>query len=329
MASDTSSIPRVAILDDYQGVALSSADWAPLKGRVVIDVFRDTILDEDDLVRRLEGYDIICAMRERTKFPRSLLDRLPKLQLIATTGPYNAGIDSVYAKTKGIIVSGTGGAGGATLEHIWALILATVRYITVEDVNVKSGNAQWQSTMPLGLAGRTLGLVGVGRLGTSTAKIAKAFNMKVIGWSPNLTPERAQAADVDYVKTKAELLKQSDVVSIQMVLSDSTRHMITYEDLAMMKPTAFFINTSRGPLVDENALIKILKEERIAGAGLDVFDVEPLPLDHPIRNLKRVTLSPHTGYLTDSNYAVFWGETVKNIVNFLDGKPTKELQLKK
>jgi len=268
-------------------------------------------------------------MRERTKFPRSLLDRLPKLQLIATTGPYNAGIDSVYAKSKGIIVSGTGGAGDATLEHIWALILATVRYITVEDANVKSGNIQWQSTMPLGLAGRTLGIVGVGRLGTSTAKIAKAFNMKVIAWSPNLTPERAQAAGVGYVETKAELFKQSDIVSIHMHLSDTTLHMITYEDLAMMKPKAFFINTSRGPLVDENALIKILKEERIAGAGLDVFDIEPLPLDHPIRSLKRVTLSPHTGYLTDSNYAVFWGQTVENIVNFLDGKQTIELQLKK
>jgi len=252
-------------------------------------------------------------------------------RLIATTGLYNAGIDSVYAKSKGIIVSGTSGAaaGNATWEHIWALILATVRYITVEDANVKSGNVQWQSTMPLGLGGRTLGLVGVGRLGALTAKIAKAFNMKVIAWSPHLTPERAQAAGVEYVETKAELFKQSDVVSIHMVLSDTTHHMITYEDLVLMKPTAFFINTSRGPLVDESALIKILEEERIAGAGLDVFDIEPLPLDHPIRSLKRVTLSPHTGYLTDSNYAVFWGQTVENIVNFLDGKATRLLEVKK
>ena len=189
MTLDRHSIPRVAIIDDYQGIALTSTDWTPLKGRVDIDVFRDTILDEDGLVRRLEGYDIICAMRERTKFPRSLLDRLPKLRyvylhslwqcdcliyhrLIATTGLYNAGIDSVYAKSRGIIVSGTSTAGNATLEHIWALILATVRYITVEDVNLKSGNAQWQSTMPLGLAGRTLGLVGVGKLGASTGKVS-------------------------------------------------------------------------------------------------------------------------------------------------------------
>jgi 26S proteasome regulatory subunit N2 len=235
----------------------------------------------------------------------------------------NLGIASAYAKEKGIVVSGTGGSGNPTLEHIWALILATVRYITVEDANVKAGVPQWQSTMPLGLAGRTLGLVGVGRLGTQTAKvgwpfnmhqnpendailtqIAKAFDMRVIAWSPNLTPERAENAGVEYAATKEALFMESDIVSLHLVLSEKTRHIIAKEDLALMKPTAFFINTSRGPLVDETALIELLEEERIAGAGLDVFDIEPLPIDHPIRKAKRVTLSPHSGYLTDTNYAV-------------------------
>jgi len=235
----------------------------------------------------------------------------------------NLGIASAYAKEKGIVVSGTGGSGNPTLEHIWALILATVRYIAVEDANVKAGVPQWQSTMPLGLAGRTLGLVGVGRLGTQTAKvgwpftmhhnpeidaipaqIAKAFDMRVIAWSPNLTPERAENAGVEYSATKEALLMESDIVSLHLVLSEKTRHIIAKEDLALMKPTAFLINTSRGPLVDESALIELLEEERIAGAGLDVFDIEPLPIDHPIRKAKRVTLSPHSGYLTDTNYAV-------------------------
>jgi len=324
--STKSKVPvSIAILDDYQDVALKSADWSPLRDRATIHVYRNTLADEDSLVQRLEKYEIICAMRERTKFPPSLLDRLPNLRLIATTGMRNAGIDSEYAKQKGIVVSGTGGAGNATLEHIWALILATVRYITVEDANVKARNPQWQSTMPLGLAGKILGLVGVGRLGTQTAKIAKAFNMRVIAWSPYLTPERAADAGVEFVANKEDLFRESDVVSLQLVLSETTRHIITKQDLSVMKPTAFFINTSRGPLVDEAALLEILEEEKIAGAGLDVFDIEPLPLDHPIRKAKRVTLSPHSGYLSDSNYAAFWGQTVENIVAFLDGKPRNSL----
>ncbi|KAF8905476.1 D-isomer specific 2-hydroxyacid dehydrogenase [Gymnopilus junonius] len=305
MSAATSNSPlRVAIIDDYQGVALSSADWSTLKDRVSIDVFRDTLLDEDALVQRLQKYEVVCAMRERTKFFRSLLDKLPNLRLIATTGMRNLGIDTEYAKEKGIVVSGTGAGGNATLEHIWALILATVRYIPLEDANVKSGNSQWQSTMPLGLTGRTLGLVGLGRLGIATAKIAKAFNMRVTAWSPHLTAERAENAGAEFVSTKEQLFKESDVVSLQLVLSETTRHIITKDDLSLMKPTAFFINTSRGPLVDEAALLEILEEERIAGAGLDVFDIEPLPIDHPIRKAKRVTLSPHAGYLSDTNYAV-------------------------
>ncbi|KAI0331986.1 D-isomer specific 2-hydroxyacid dehydrogenase [Cubamyces sp. BRFM 1775] len=314
---------RVAILDDYQGVAFKFADWSGIKDRIIVDSFPDTTADEDVLAKRLEPYTVICAMRERTKFRASLLDRLPNLRLIATTGALNRGIDVAYAKTKGIIVSGTGGRGNSTLEHIWALILATVRYIVVEDVRTKASAVPWQTTIPMGLAGRTLGLVGVGRLGSQTAAIAKAFGMEVVGWSPNLTPERAESAGVTFIASKEELFRRSDIVSIQMVLSDRTHHMITGADLALMKPSAFFINTSRGPLVDEVALVEILQKKGIAGAGLDVFDEEPLPLDHPLRKLDNVTLSPHMGYVSDSNYEVFWGHTVENIAAFLDGRPTR------
>ncbi|KAI0375291.1 D-isomer specific 2-hydroxyacid dehydrogenase [Pilatotrama ljubarskyi] len=319
---------RVAILDDYQNVAFKFADWSSIQDRLVIDSFPDTTADEDVLVKRLQPYTIICAMRERTKFRASLLDRLPNLRFIATTGPYNAGIDVEHAKTKGIVVSGTGGKGNSTLEHIWALILATVRYIVVEDARTKASATPWQSTIPMGIAGKTLGLVGVGRLGSATGHIAKAFGMEVIGWSPNLTPERAEGAGVTFISTKEELLRRSDIVSIQMVLSERTYHMITAADLALMKPTAFFINTSRGPLVDERALVQVLQEKRIAGAGLDVFEEEPLPPDHPLRKLSNVTPSPHMGYVSDDNYEAFWGQTVENIAAFLDGRPTRVIGVK-
>jgi len=315
---------RIAILDDYQHVALTFADWSPLKGITQIDVFSDTLFDEDLLVQRLDSYDIICAMRERTKFTASLLDRLPKLRLLSTTGMRNAGIDTEHAKKKGILVAGTGGGGNSTLEHIWAIILATARHIAIEDATVKSGNPQWQTQIPVGLSGRTLGLVGVGKLGSQTAQIAKAFNMKVIGWSPNLTPERAAAAGVDCV-SKETLLRESDILSIHIVLSDQTRHLIGAAELAMMKPTALLINTSRGPIVHEEALLKALRNQKIAGAGLDVFDIEPLPLDHPLRAQKNVTLSPHNGYVSDSNYKVFWSHTVENIVEYIENGSPKRL----
>ncbi|OSX67352.1 hypothetical protein POSPLADRAFT_1042584 [Postia placenta MAD-698-R-SB12] len=293
--------------------------------RISVDTYTDTIADEDALVERLLPYTIVCAMRERTKFPASLLDRLPNLRLIATTGMRNAGIDVVHAKSKGIIVSGSGGRGHSTLEHIWALILATARYVAIEHVNVRSKKDPWQSTLPTGLAGKTLGLVGVGNLGSKTAKIGKAFDMEVVGWSPNLTPQRAAEAGVKYIASKEELLKISDVVSLHMVLSERTHHMITATDLSLMKPTAIFVNTSRGPLVEESALVQILHQKRIAGAGLDVFEVEPLPLDHPLRELDNVTLTPHMGYVSDDNYGAFWSDTVDNIAAFLAGKPKRVL----
>ncbi|TCD63327.1 hypothetical protein EIP91_005673 [Steccherinum ochraceum] len=324
--STATALPRVAILDDYQKVAFTFADWSVLKGKVSIDVFTDTISDEDALVKRLEPYNIICAMRERTKFRASLLDRLPNLKFIATTGRKNAGIDVAHAKSKGIPVSGTDGGGNSTLEHIWALILSAARHIATEHAGVRGSRQLWQTTIPIGLQGKTLGLVGVGGLGKKTAQIAQVFGMKVIGWSPNLTPGRAEAAGVGFAKTKAELFQTSDIVSIHMVLSESTHHLITAEDLAHLKPTAIFINTSRGPLVDEDALVEVLSKKKIAAAGLDVFDLEPLPLDHPLRDVDNVTLSPHMGYVSDDNYKVFWSQTVENILAFLEGAPKRVIE---
>ncbi|GJE85723.1 D-isomer specific 2-hydroxyacid dehydrogenase [Phanerochaete sordida] len=314
---------KVAVLDDYQRVSHVFGDWSVLQGRVKVDTFIETLHDEDALAERLKPYTIVCAMRERTKFPASLLDRLPNLKLIATTGMRNAGIDVAHAKSKGILVCGTGSGGESTLEHIWALILGTARHITLEDAGVKARRQLWQSTVPVGLAGKTLGLVGVGRLGGQTAQIAKAFNMEVIGWSPHLTPDRAAQAGVTFIATKEELMRRSDIVSIHMVLSERTKSLITGDDLALMKPSALFINTSRGPIVDEQGLVQILQDKKIAGAGLDVFDVEPLPLDHPLRGLHNVTLSPHMGYVSDDNYKVFWSHTVENIKSFLDGEPKR------
>ncbi|KAJ6621635.1 D-isomer specific 2-hydroxyacid dehydrogenase [Mycena sp. CBHHK59/15] len=320
------SVHRVAILDDYQPAALKSADWSAIADRVSIDVYSDTIADEDLLVQRLADYEIICAMRERTKFSASLMDRLPKLRLIATTGMRNFAIATAHARGKGITVSGTiSHSSQSTLEHIWAVILSTVRHIVTEDANIKARNSQWQTLIPSSLAGKTLGLIGVGRLGAQTANIAKAFNMKVIGWSPNLTPERAADAGVEFIATKVELLQQSDIVSLHIVLSERTRHIINAADLALMRPTAYLINTSRGPLVDEDALLEVLKAKGIAGGGFDVFDKEPLPLEHPLRGLENVTLSPHNGYVNDVSYKEFWEQTVENIAAFLDGEPIRVL----
>ncbi|KXN83354.1 D-3-phosphoglycerate dehydrogenase [Leucoagaricus sp. SymC.cos] len=334
------SIPKlkVAILDDYQDVALSiTGKWAKttlsdgssLLSRLSIDSFRETLHDENALGDRLSPYDIICAMRERTKFPASLLDRLPDLKLIATTGTYNLGIDVVHAKSKGIVVSGTdfGAAYTTTHEHIWALIFSAARHIVQEDRNIKACNPRWQSVVPTGLSGKTLGLIGLGKLGSPVAEIARAFGMRVLAWSPNLTAARAsRVPGVTYSPSKTHLLSNSDIISVHLVLSPATYHIISMDDLALLKPTAYLINTSRGPLVDETALIKVLKENKIAGAALDTFDIEPLPLDHPFRELgDKVTLSPHNAYVSHESWKMFWDQTVENIAAFLEGKPGRPL----
>ncbi|KAJ3918306.1 D-isomer specific 2-hydroxyacid dehydrogenase [Lentinula edodes] len=322
--------PHIALDEDTsEAEAPSSFEVNLVFFKFDIDVFTETLSDEDSLAKQLEPYEIICAMRERTKFLPSLLDRLPNLRyqkLIATTGRVNRSIDVDYAKKKGIYVSGTGSAGDATVEHIWALIMSVARQIVAEHINIRMGNPQWQTVVPIGLAGSTLGLIGVGRLGSATAKIAKVFGMKVIGWSPNLTPERAEAQGVEFIASKQELLGRSDIVSLHLVLSERTTKIINAADLASMKMSAYLINTSRGPLIDEPALVDALKNKKIAGAGLDVFEQEPLPLDHPLRFLDNVTLSPHNGYVNQSNYEVFWTETVENISGYLEGKPRSLLQ---
>ncbi|KZT60092.1 hypothetical protein CALCODRAFT_449196 [Calocera cornea HHB12733] len=322
---------RVAILDDYQHVALKMADWSAVQARADIDVFHDTIPTSQpaQLIERLKPYNVICAMRERTRFPAEIVNNLPNLKLLITTGARNAAFDLEACKANGIVVSGTGGYGNSTVEHTWALLLAAARNIPRDHFHVASGGVPWQAgSLPIGLFGRTLGLIGVGKLGTKTAEIAHLFGMKLIAWSPNLTPERVSALPipVTYVPSLNELLEQSDIASIHMVLSPSTRNLVTREALSHMKPTALLVNTSRGPLVNEEALLEALQQRKIAGAALDVYDEEPLPLDHPIRKLDNVVLSPHMGYVADNNYSVFFRDTADNIVAFLDGQPKRVVQ---
>ncbi|GJJ08839.1 hypothetical protein Clacol_003058 [Clathrus columnatus] len=298
-----SSHIHIAILDDYQGVALELADWSNMQSKASIDVYRDTIHDEDQLAKRLEPYTIY----------------------ITTTGFVNRSIDMVAAAAKGIIVTGTGGYGDPTLEHIWALFFEVARSIAVEDKNVKNANPQWQTLIPIGLSGKTLSLLGVGRLGGKTAKIAKLFGMRVLGWSPNLTKERAEAAGVELAESKEDLFKQADFLSIHLVLAPSTRHLVGKAELAALKPTAFFFNTSRGPIVDEEALLDTLYNKRIAGAGLDVYDIEPLPLNHPLRKAPNVVLTPHNAYISDDNYKAWWSGTAQNVSNYLEGKELRAI----
>lgn len=313
---------RVAILDDYQHLARRTTDWAVLPAEVSLEVFHDHLTDEAALVRRLEDFEIVMAMRERTPFPRSLLERLPKLQLLTTTGMRNAAIDLDAATDCGVVVCGTGGVGYPTAELTWGLILALVRHIPEEDRATRAG--QWQRSLGLGLNGKTLGLMGLGRLGSQVARVGAAFQMQLIAWSQNLTAERAAECGASLV-SRDELLAQSDVLSIHLVLSPRSRGLIGARELGLMKPTAYLINTSRGPIVDEPALVQALQNGTIAGAGLDVFDQEPLPLDHPLRQLDNTVLTPHIGYVTAETYHIFFDQTVENIRAFLDGQPVRTL----
>ena len=311
---------KVAILDDYQSVALDMADWDSLPDDVSVDVFEDHLSVEDDVAARLALYDIVVAMRERTPFQRSLLERLPNLRLLVTTGMRNASIDIAAASDNSVIVCGTDGVPYPTAELTWGLILALFRKIPAEDRATRDG--RWQVTMGEGLHGKTLGLLGLGRLGSQVATVGAAFGMNPIAWSQNLTAERAAEFGATHV-TKSELLSRSDVVTIHLVLSGRTRGLIGADDLALMKPSAYLVNTSRGPIVDETALIDALKAGSIAGAGLDVFDIEPLPADHPLRSLPNTVLTPHMGYVTAETYRVFYGDAVENIKSYLNGNPVR------
>jgi phosphoglycerate dehydrogenase-like enzyme len=314
---------NIAVLDDYQNVAATIADWSRLPAGTDVQFFHEFLPDEDARAAALAPFDTIIAMRERTPFPRSLLERLPNLKLLVTTGGGNASFDLTAAKERGIVVSGTGGRGRSTSELAWGLILALTRRIAAEDANIRKGG--WQIAMGPGLFETTLGIVGLGNLGSQVATVGKAFGMNLIAWSPNLTQERAAAQGAKLV-TKDELFAQSDVISVHLVLSDRSRGLIGARELELMKPTAFIVNTSRGPIIDETALVDALRNNRIAGAGLDVFDREPLPLDHPFRSLENTVLTPHIGYVASENYEVFYEHAIDDVLAFLDGKPVREVQ---
>jgi phosphoglycerate dehydrogenase-like enzyme len=313
---------RCAILDDYQNVALKLADWTKITKDVEIKVFTEAVRRSDaDTIRDLKDFDIVVMMRERTRFPRAVIDGLPKLKLLITTGAYNASIDLKACQERGIVVSGTGGFGNPTTGITFGLILELTRRIGWEHARLKAG-APWQATLGMDIEGRTLGLLGLGRLGARAAGVGKAFGMKVIAGSQNLTPDRCKEVGVEYA-TKDDLLRNADIVSIHLVLGDRTRGLIGARELAAMKKTAYLVNTSRGPIVDEKALIDALTKKQIAGAGLDVFDVEPLPLDHPYRKMDNVVITPHLGYVSQQNYEKYYPDIVDDIRGFLDGKPVR------
>ncbi len=314
---------RCAILDDYQTVALKLADWSRIADRVELTVFDQPFAGTDETVAALQAFDIVCAMRERTPFRRDTLMQLPKLKLLMTSGMRNASFDLQAAKERGVTVCGTGTVGNPTAALTIGLMLELMRRIGFENERMKRGE-RWQTTIGHDIEGKALGVVGLGKLGRKVAQVAAALGMKVMAWSPNLTPERCAEAGVAYAG-KDELFTQADVISIHMVLSDRTRGLVTRDDLARMKPTAYLINTARAPIVDEAALLDALQRRAIAGAALDVFAREPLPRDHPLRRLDNVVLTPHLGYVTEDNYRRYYGDMVENITAWLDGKPIRVL----
>lgn len=321
-----SRLPRVAILDDYAGVALNVADWSPLRNRAEITVF-DRHLSEDEAVAALQPYDAVCTIRERMAFPRTLIERLPNLKAITIVGMSLPNLDMDAASQHGILVVHPNFAhprfsavGSATPEFAWGLMIATVRNLAEEHRRMREGG--WQTTTGLVLSGKTLGLLGLGRIGKRMAQYARAFGMDVIAWSQNLTAEAAAEVEVRRVEKEA-LFAEADIVSIHVVLSDRTRGLVTAAELSLMKPEAYLINTSRGPIVDEEALIDAVRAGRIAGAGLDVYDMEPLPPDHPLRSLPNVTLTPHLGYVTREFLGAIYSDVVEALAAWLDGKPVR------
>ncbi|TDV07170.1 D-2-hydroxyacid dehydrogenase family protein [Paraburkholderia caballeronis] len=319
---ETSAV-NIAVLDDYQHVAPTLADWSSLQPRANTVFFHDHEADPDALAARLAPFDAVVLMRERTRFDAALIERLPRLKLIVTVGMWNAAIDLPAAKARGIVVSGTmGGDPAATPALTWALILAATRHLPFETASLRAGG--WQTRVGVDIHGKTLGVLGVGNIGQAVAKIGVAFGMRVIGWSQNLTEARAAEAGVQRVEKEA-LFREADVLTIHLKLGDRTRNLVGAHELAWMKPTAFLVNTSRGPIVSEPALIETLSARRIAGAALDVFDDEPLPADHPYRQLTNVVATPHIGYVTEKTYRAAYPQAVEDIRAWLDGKPVREL----
>jgi phosphoglycerate dehydrogenase-like enzyme len=308
---------RIAVLDDYQGVALTLADWSAVTARARVVVFNDHLTDADAIVQRLLPFDVVCVMRERTPLSRNIIERLPTLKLIASTGKRNASIDTVAAAERGITVVHTSYTSTPTIELTWALILAGARHVVSENASLRAGG--WQRAVGDDLADKTLGIIGLGNIGSQVAKVALAFGMNVISWSQNLTSQAAAAAGARLV-SKEELLREADVVSIHLVLSKRTAGLIGAPELALMKPSARLVNTSRGPIVVETALIDALTRRQIAGAAIDVFDTEPLPPDHPYRSIEQVLATPHIGYVSRGLYERFYRDTVANILAWKDAR---------
>jgi phosphoglycerate dehydrogenase-like enzyme len=309
---------HIAILDDYQSIAFEMADWSPLKGRTEITVFNDHLSNSDDIVERLLPFEVICVMRERTPLPREILARLPKLRLIASTGPRNSSIDAGAAAEQKIEIMHTRYESSPTIELTWALILASARNLIIETASVRSGG--WQRRVGDGIRGKVLGILGLGNIGSEVARIAGAFGMDVIAWSENLQAEKAREQGARRV-SKEDLFRQADILTIHLILSDRTRGLVGKAELGLMKPTARLVNTSRGPIVDEAALIDALRQRQIAGAALDVFDIEPLPQDHAFRQLDNLVATPHIGFVSRDLYQVFYQDTVANIARWLQGNP--------
>jgi phosphoglycerate dehydrogenase-like enzyme len=305
---------KIAVLDDYQNVALAYADWSVLHDRADITVFPDHLNDPNALIDRLVPFDVVCVMRERTPLPRNVIERLPNLKLIASTGSGNGSIDMAAAGDHEIQVVHTGYRSAPAIEFAWALILASARHIVAESNAVRSGG--WQQAVGTDLRGKTLGVLGLGRIGSQVAQIGTAFGLNLIAWSQNMTPEAANAAGATLV-SKDDLFEKSDILTIHLVLSSRTRGLVGFAELERMKPAAWLINTSRGPIVEEQALISVLKNKQIAGAAIDVFDNEPLPPDHPFRTLNNIVATPHIGYVTQGHYKTFYEDTVSNIRTWL------------
>jgi phosphoglycerate dehydrogenase-like enzyme len=317
------TLSRLAILDDYQGVALQLGPWDRLPKELAVEAFRDTLTDQDALARRLAPFDALLIMRERTPFPAALLERLPNLKLLITTGGRNRSIDLAACAARGITVCGTGNFGHPTVEITWGLILNLARRLPQEMASLRAGC--WQSGLGHTLEGKTLGVIGLGNLGSRVAKVGAALGMKLIAWSQNLTAERAAAVGAERVEKEA-LLERADVVTLHLILSERSRGIIGAAGLARMKHSTLIVNTSRGPLIDQAALIAALAEGRIAGAGLDVYDQEPLPPGHPLLTAPNCLLTPHLGYVTEENYRAYYQGAVEAVLGYLAGSPVRELK---
>ncbi|BBC36241.1 2-hydroxyacid dehydrogenase [Streptomyces graminofaciens] len=315
---------RCAVLDDHQAVATEIADWSPVTDDVEVVSFAEHFADEDALAVALAEYDIVVTLRERVPFPASLLARLPRLKLLIASGMRNSVIDYAAAETHGVTVCGTASSATPPVELTWALLLGLARGLVTENNALRTGGP-WQSTVGVDLHGARLGLLGLGKIGSRVARVGLAFGMRVTAWSQNLTKEYADEVGVHLAASKEELLADSDFVSIHLALSDRTRGLLGAPELALLKPSAYLINTSRAAIVDQDALITALREERLAGAGIDVFDIEPLPADHPMRTAPRLLATPHLGYVSRANYGTYYGQAVENIQAYLAGSPVRLL----